>query len=423
MSKPLHLALFYHKSNRYSFNALLGALETSPTLFEQLNIQFYENDQNLFNGLKEHSDSGEKCVLCFSFYTPQVCAIQKRIFALRKLYGSELIILGGGPHATGAPHHALKLGFDAIVVGEGESLFPSLLESLIRGQRVEGVFGPTQPLVLDHYPIFSMRFKTIGPLEITRGCVFGCSFCQIQSLFGKKLRHRSVDNILDHVRIMTNHKMFNFRFITPNAFSYGSHNGRTLNLHSIETLLTGIRQIAGSKANIFFGSFPSEVRPDHITSDSLKIIRQYTKNKMLVIGGQSGSDRILKLCHRGHTVQDIINAVDRIVLNGIIPVVDFIFDLPQETEADIEQTIQVMRCITKMGAKIHAHSFMPLPGTRFSNEPVHGIKRNLKDILLKEFLPNGMLFGNWKEQEQYALAMKSLNDAALKHQQSTARPK
>jgi len=48
---------------------------------------------------------------------------------------------------------------------------------------------------------------------------------------------------LTYVEIMYQRGIKDIRFITPNAFSYGSEDGKTLNYDKIESLLKGIRKI------------------------------------------------------------------------------------------------------------------------------------------------------------------------------------
>ena len=79
---------------------------------------------------------------------------------------------------------------------------------------------------------------------------------------------------------MNNLGLRDVRFISPNAFSYGSINGRKPNIRAIEELLEGIRGIIGPKGRIFFGTFPSEVRPEFVSEDILEVIKKYV-NKFL----------------------------------------------------------------------------------------------------------------------------------------------
>jgi radical SAM superfamily enzyme YgiQ (UPF0313 family) len=115
--------------------------------------------------------------------------------------------------------------------------------------------------------------------------------------------------------------------------------------------------------------------------------------------GQSGSQRILDLCNRGHKVSDIYNAVEIVIKSGLKANVDFIFGLPDENEEDIRLTIKLMEDLIKMGAKIHAHTFIPLPQTPFEKKEPGKIDKNIKKFISK-YIPKGIIYGNFIEQEK-----------------------
>jgi B12-binding domain/radical SAM domain protein len=192
-------------------------------------------------------------------------------------------------------------------------------------------------------------------------------------------------------------KLMGIRFISPDAFAYGS-DGRGLALDKVAALLKGTRAILGEKGQIFFGTFPSEVRPDHVTRETIELTRRYATNKRLVIGAQSGSARMLKVIRRGHTVEDIYRAAELAAAYGFSADVDFIFGLPGETEKDAELTLKVIEDLVALGARIHAHTFMPLPQTPFAGEiPVPLSARTEK--FLRTLCSRGRAFGQWEKQK------------------------
>jgi len=128
---------------------------------------------------------------------------------------------------------------------------------------------------------------------------------------------------------------------------------------------------------------------------------KYADNNNLIIGAQSGSERILELCHRGHAVEDVYRAVELTLKKGLKANVDFIFGLPGETEEDIRLTIKVMSDLVKMGARIHAHTFMPLPQTPFAKAPAGRIDKSIQKMI-RELIPKGIIYGDWKKQERIA---------------------
>jgi len=74
-----------------------------------------------------------------------------------------------------------------------------------------------------------------------------------------------------------------------------------------------------------------------------------------------------------------------------------------------------MRDLLKMGARIHAHTFMPLPQTPFAKSPAGWISEDLRKIIRE--LPKGVIYGDWVEQERIAKRIaKYLRTGKLKGQ-------
>ena len=416
--KKVALVVFDTKLNRYSFNALLGAIETEEAL-RDFPVYFIKDRSSLISGIAELLENCKKIVLAFSFFTPQLWDIAEIVREIKTYFYNKkekLILVAGGPHPTGDRKGTLRMGFDFVFVGEAERTFPLFLKEVLQEndlRKVKGIAfldengeliftGKPSFVDLNLYPPFSFKFNRIGPMEITRGCPFGCFYCQTPRIFGGKVRHRSIEQILKYTELLLKRGIRDFRFITPNAFSYGSPDGKALNLEALEELLKSLYKLVKPKGGrIFFGSFPSEVRPEHVTEETIRLIKQYADNDNLVVGAQSGSDRILKLCHRKHTVKDVYRAVEIILKARLKAKVDFIFGLPGETEEDIKATIRVMEDLAKRGAIIHAHTFMPLPQTPFAREKPGRISKELLKTINK-LLGRGLLFGDWQAQEKLA---------------------
>lgn len=417
LPKDTAFVVYYHKNNIYSINAIIGALETDK-FFDSLKIYFIPKKQELINGLGEIIKNHELVIVGFSFFTSQLWEIYQIISELRNKYKNHILYVAGGPHATGDPLGVLKLGFNFAVVGEGEETIIELLKNLVLDtdyENVKGIAfydendeysfaGKRESIALDNYPPFPLKNQRFGAIEITRGCPYVCYFCQTPYISGTKPRHRSIESICKFVQVLYNHygDLTDVRFITPNAFSYGSLDGKSLNLTKLENLLKQIRKIIGKRSRLFLGTFPSEVRPEHVTNDTLGLIRKYANNDNITLGAQSGSQRILDLCHRDHSIDDIYNAVELTLENNLKVNVDFIFGLPGEEEEDINLSISMMRELSSNGARVHAHSFIPLPQTPFANAPVHKVKDLYKKEITK-LISKGFAFGDWKKQEKLAI--------------------
>jgi B12-binding domain/radical SAM domain protein len=306
-----------------------------------------------------------------------------------EIRGASCITIVGGPHASACPQAVAEYA-DYVVVGEGEYTLPALLRSIERGSSTlpAGVatkdnFTPARHCVcLNAYPPFSTMK---GYIEISRGCPHACAYCQTPRIFGHRMRHRSIDTICRAAR-----RYRDVRFISPNAFAYGS-DGITPRLEKVERLL---RQLDN---RIFFATFPSEVRPEFITPASLDLLDRYCANRKVHFGAQSGSERVLKRIGRGHSSGDVIAAVELCHDHGFTPVVDYIVGFPFETDEDQRETLSQIEWVTNHGM-VHAHYFTPLPGTPLGGAHprvlLPEVNRTLGRLALK-----GKLTGSWIDPE------------------------
>lgn len=406
--------------NKYSVTALLGAMESTPELFDEIDVMFFASVQELTEREEELRGFG-KVALAFSFFTSQIWEIHDMLEELRPLREKyNAVTIGGGPHVSGDGERSVTvLGFDYALMGEGEVSFPALLGKLLRDEDPAGmeglccydrngklVNGGTAARVnIDDFDPVSPRFRRYGPIEITRGCPYGCAFCQTGTLCGHKVRHRSLESIEEVMqRASTLFKLRFFRALTPNALSYGSANGVDVNMEALESLLVMLRRVLGEQGQIYMGYFPSEVRPNNVTEDTVALLRRFVCNEDLVIGAQSGSDRILKSAHRGHTVEEVYRAVDILHRGGFIANVDFICGLPGETEEDARLSVEMIENLAEQGAKINVHSFMPLPGTKYEKEMYGKLRQNYID-LIRRLTPKNVVYGDWVNQGAMARKM------------------
>ena len=139
------------------------------------------------------------------------------------------------------------------------------------------------------------------------------------------MRHRSVERVASWVRKAMEQGYSYLRFVTPNAFAYLSEdNGRTANLDAISHLLREMAALVG-KERVYFGTFPSEVGPETVTPEAVELVKRHCGNSNLLIGAQSGSDRLLQELHRRHSVAEVYRAVEVTIAGGLVPIVDVIF--------------------------------------------------------------------------------------------------
>jgi len=105
----------------------------------------------------------------------------------------------GGVHPTILPGEALSYA-DAVVIGEAEDIWEQLIEDFQR-DRLQREYNHSQP-ALDRYiplkfrKLTKKRLFNVLPIMTTRGCPYDCDFCCVASVYGKKIRHVPVDNVV-----------------------------------------------------------------------------------------------------------------------------------------------------------------------------------------------------------------------------------
>jgi B12-binding domain/radical SAM domain protein len=386
------LVFYYCRENRYSVNALAAALDCAG--IEALEMRFPGTRRDF---VSEALAAGPGSAAAVSFFSYQKKTTAQLAAELRARPG--LALIAGGPHASARPQEALQMGFDYAVSGEGEEALSDLMRGLVSGRPpARGVIRGRPLKTLDKFPSFPARRGLFGPIEITRGCPFACSYCQTSYIFGNRPRHRSVAGVLVQISALLDAGIRDVRFTSPDAFGYGSHDGRELDLPALRSLLSGAGALAeGRGGRLFFGSFPSEVRPEHVTEETLQLAKAHVSNRRLIIGAQTGSPRLLKAIRRGHSPGDILRSCDLCRKFGFTPYFDFIFGLPGETRADELATETLIEELSARGAMIHTHAFMPLPGTPLAELRGPGITPTAR-AFLEKMEAKGKAFGKWRAQ-------------------------
>ena len=311
----------YRRAVTYGVHALMAALESANAGCDvRLGTTAGECAELIA------ASEAERIGVLWSFYSPDTDAMAAELAAVRQAtppgLRERVIHIAGGVHATAEPQHVLDSGWDLAAIGEGESTILALAAALADGAGLpdgagladraglSGVPGlalrdhdggalrtPRAPqLPLDTFGSFPSGRRHVGPVEITRGCRYTCKFCQTPFMFGGRFRHRSVASVRDHVRKIVAYGLRDVRFITPTSLSYGS-DGPDPDLDAVEELLAGVREELPANGRVFFGSFPSEVRPEHVTT-GMRLLKRYVANDNIIIGAQSGSDQILSASGR-----------------------------------------------------------------------------------------------------------------------------
>lgn len=410
----LTLVWAYRRTGKFAFHVLTGALETDART-AHVPVVFANGVDAVVAAVREGlARPGGRVLVGWSFYSPDADQMAAELRAVKAQCDEPRVLhVCGGVHATAEPEATLRAGWDLVAVGEGERLVRDLVDCLQRHgepRDLPGIAslrdgalrqnGRADRIALDDFPPFGPGHGRYGPIEITRGCIYACRFCQTPYFAGANFRHRSVANVRQWARWLVARGFRDFRFLTPTSLSYGTH-GPEPDLAAVEALLAGVREDIGPDRKLWFGTFPSEVRPEHVTDASLRLLKRWVSNRALIVGGQSGSDRVLAHSKRGHDAAEVERAVAKCVEHGFVPHVDFLFGLPGETADDIEVSLAMMDRLVAHGAKVHGHTFLPLPGTPFRRATPGAIDATTRKRLLR-LASQGRLYGQWEQQAEAA---------------------
>ncbi len=110
----------------------------------------------------------------------------------------------GGIHPTLLPDEALQHA-DAVVQGEGEQVWPLLLEDFSKGL-LKAIYRGGYNSSIEHLPIprrdllkHPEYYLTTKVITASRGCINTCTFCSAGSAIGKKYRTRRIEQIIEEL--------------------------------------------------------------------------------------------------------------------------------------------------------------------------------------------------------------------------------
>lgn len=294
------------------------------------------------------------------------------------------ITIVGGPHPSALPEKTMEFFPEATFGfrGEGEIGFPGFLEalgsqkgdfSLVPGliykvdgkvkvnaskicEDLDSLGFPSWDLInpRDYFLPGSLIGKDTSVLTCTRGCPFSCTFCSAWITAGKKIRKRSIKNILEEIDYLAKNHGIKIFDIPDENFTFDKEFVKEFCLAIIER----------KKKLEFF--LPNGIRLDTIDEGILRLMRKAGFRREVAVGIESGSPKILKLIKKNLDIETVKEKVKLLNRAGFRPIGYFIVGFPQETREDIEKTVNL-----SLELKLYAAAFTPfapMPGTEATEE-------------------------------------------------------
>ncbi|MDR0931124.1 MAG: tRNA (N6-isopentenyl adenosine(37)-C2)-methylthiotransferase MiaB [Clostridiales bacterium] len=180
--------------------------------------------------------------------------------------------------------------------------------------------------------------KFSATVPIMSGCNNFCTYCIVPYVRGRE-RSREAQNIIDEVTALSNDGCIEVTLLGQNVNSYKCPSTNI----NFATLLRRVNQVKGIKRIRFISSHPKDFNPEVISAmaECDNICPQ------LHLPFQSGSDIILNDMNRKYTRTDYINLITmaRQAIPGLTITSDCIVGFPTETQADFDQTLDLIKTL------------------------------------------------------------------------------
>jgi len=241
--------------------------------------------------------------------------------------------------AVGGPHPTLDLQgtailvkeglIDYVVAGEGEEEIAKLAQDLplatgiVIANRIQDL--DSLPFPLRNSFIHDTKFMDLGNILTGRGCPHGCTYCASPVIWKRRVILRSVNNVMIEIRQMVDSGIKLIRFCDD---TFNIKIDRAIQLCK-ELIPLGIEWVC-------------DARGDNLNSELLNIMKK-SGCRRIKIGVESGSDRILKSIRKGFTIEQIKHGVELIHDADIPLTAYFMCGLPEETDEDVQQTLELAR--------------------------------------------------------------------------------
>ena len=268
----------------------------------------------------------------------------------------------GGFHVSALPGEAQK-HVDTLVIGEGEELWPLVVEDFKKGQlkpryTSPGLFDMTKYKtprldLLSKYlfPAATYRFPYyafLNVIEVSRGCPYKCGFCSVSNFYGKKHRFRPVNDVLDEIR--SRKLQSRTRFISfSDANLYGSK-------PHFKELLKGLR-----KLNI---KWSSQISIDVAKSPEILALMAESGCQSVCFGIESISQESLNSVNKStNKVGEYDELFKRMKDYNIYIALTMVLGFDHDDDSIFERTYGWLKGHLDSVILVNPHILTPYPGT------------------------------------------------------------
>lgn len=304
-----------------------------------------EHEVKIIEEETEHIDLEEECNLvgisCMTTNAPRAYELCQEF----KKRGKTVIL--GGVHPTILPDEALQYA-DCVVVGEAEGVWETLLEDFQNNNLKRKYHDPIPDLgkyfPKDFSKIIKRRLFNLIPIMTTRGCPYHCDFCCVTNLFGKKIRHVPIENV---VRDIKESGARNFMFLDDNIIGHPPYAKELFK--AIKPLK--IKWVGQASVSLL------------VKDDELMQLAAESGCKALFFGIESVSEEQLKSMRKAiKDIEHLESALKKIKKMGILIHASMVFGFDNDTKEIFDETVRFL--IRNKVSTVSFNILTPYPGTK-----------------------------------------------------------
>jgi len=379
-----------------------------------------------------------KCkVLGIQLFSYDVSMMSKLLVRIRRENPKIMIVLGGA-HPTSEPTRIFEQFPDADTAfcGEAEAGMSTLCELYLNRRPVEmssvpgliwkngdghTVVNPQSfcteldeiempawdlidPRRYKHAPQggFLKRYP-YAPISTSRGCPFSCTYCTVHIVSGRKMRYRTVADVMGEIQYLV--KQFGVKelHIIDDAFTANK-----------KRVLEFCDALEASGLDVTF-TFPNGIRLDTLDREILTRMKQAGLQDFDV-GIESGSDKILTDMKKKLTTELAREKTQLIRDCGLHASGFFIIGYPTETREDILKTIAFAKSLPIKRAQFSL--FKAYPGTEITKwlldtGRIKGLNYDSFMYYKTDYVPEGMTADELKKLQRKAFLSFYLRPSAI----------
>ncbi|MCD5409700.1 MAG: B12-binding domain-containing radical SAM protein [Methanocellales archaeon] len=281
----------------------------------------------------------------------------------------------GGPHATLVPEELLlkNQSLDVIVCGEGEVTVSELIKAWESNRDIKTIKGivfrknghivrtPPRPLIqdLDSLPFPARhllpmeKYHFFGGLKLgtivsSRGCPYGCRYCSVPVMYGKKWRPHSPESVVDEMEHLDANYDLDFILFVDDNFDLDKERTERICDEIVERGLDVVWGIQSATVH------PEEEHLAKMRDAGCRVI-SYTI--------EAASNRAIDTMERETNKEEMKKIIDSTTKMGMMVVAHVVLGLPGEDREDVAETIKLMKELAPHYALFYLPT--PYPGTKF----------------------------------------------------------